>query len=445
VATVLIETPHQGVFHVQSERVKVKIMVGYWQVLRSFSPNLQRFLIASAVVTTVVFGIQAVLQNLFLLRLGFDAKFIGLVLGLGQLVWAIAALPAGRVSNRLGLLNGWLVGIAFYTFGMGLMLLVENLPKPLWPLWLIGCQAIMMVGVALITVNIPPYLMFVTGEQERPHAFAVFQAIIPATAFAGSLLAGWLPGLFAGSLGMTLDQAAPYRLALWVGPILFLLATLPVWKADRGKKAMYDTQQKDGKPAPLGLLAFFGVLVYLSAISEGIVRTFFNVYLDAGLSVPPAQIGAIMGLAQLLPIGAALAVPIFMARWGTGYVLVVATLGIAASMLLLAVGLAVWMVASAYMAVIAMVTIMATARDMLGQELVTPRWRTTISAVAMIGLALGWSTASMAGGYLIEAQGYGALYFVGATLALLAVALLAGYLRTRRQQAPTKAIEQSLP
>jgi MFS family permease len=218
-----------------------------------------------------------------------------------------------------------------------------------------------------------------------------------------------------------------------------------VWKADRGKKAVYDTQQTDGKSASLGLLVFFGVVVYLSAISEGIVRTFFNVYLDAGLSVPPAQIGTIMGLAQLLPIGAALAVPIFMVRWGTGYVLVVATLGMAASMLLLAVGLAVWMVGLAYMAVIAMVTVMATARDMFGQELVTPRWRTTISAVAMIGLALGWSTAGIAGGYLIKAQGYGTLYFVGVGSALLAVAVLAGYLRTRRQQAPTKAIEQSLP
>jgi hypothetical protein len=57
------------------------------------------------------------------------------------------------------------------------------------------------------------------------------------------------------------------------------------------------------------------------------VRTFFNVYLDAGLAVPSAQIGTIMGAAQLLPIVAALAAPILMARLGTGYALAGAILG----------------------------------------------------------------------------------------------------------------------
>jgi MFS family permease len=363
---------------------------------------------------------------------------------LGQLVWAIAALPAGLASNRLGLRNGRLLGQAVFACALGLMLLVERQPKPLWPLWLIGCQTVMMVGVALITVTISPYLMHVTGEQERRHAFAVFQAIIPATAFAGSLLAGWLPGLFAGMFGMTLDQAAPYRLALWAGPLLILLAMLPLWRADPGKTRVPDVQQATGEPAPVGLLTFFGLVVYLAAIGEGTVRTFFNVYLDAGLAVPPAQIGIIMGLAQLLPIGAALSAPLLMARWGTGYALAGATLGIAASLLLLALVPAVWMVALAYMAVIATVTVMATTRDLLGQELVTLRWRTTIAGVAMIGLALGWATAGLAGGYLIEEVGYGALYFAGAAAALLAAVLLAGYLRTRRLPAPAQAVERAL-
>ena len=44
------------------------------------------------------------------------------------------------------------------------------------------------------------------------------------------------------------------------------------------------------------------------------VRTFFNVYLDTGLGVTPATIGTIMGVAQLLPIGAALVVPVLVAR-----------------------------------------------------------------------------------------------------------------------------------
>jgi hypothetical protein len=419
-------------------------MATYWQTIRSFSPSLRRFLIAMAMLLTVFFGIVAVLQNLFLLRLGFDAKFIGLVLGLGQLVWAIAAIPAGLVSSRLGLRNGILVGQAVSVLALGLMLLVEGQPKALWPLWLIGCQALMMVGVAMITVSISPYLMLVTGEQERRHAFAVFQALIPATAFAGSLCAGWLPGRLASLFGMTLEQAAPYRLALWAGPLLLLLSMLPLWGADAGKMTAQDAQQAAAGLAPLGLLAFLGVVVYLLAIGEGAVRTFFNVYLDAGLAVPAVQIGAIMGVAQLLPIVAALSMPIFIARWGTGYALAATSLGIAASLLLLAFAPALWMVALAYMGVIATITMMATTRDVWGQELVTARWRTTSAGVAMIGLALGWSTAGLAGGYLIDTLGYGALYFAGATSALLATILLAGYVRGHQVQAPPKQNERAL-
>jgi hypothetical protein len=62
----------------------------------------------------------------------------------------------------------------------------------------------------------------------------------------------------------------------------------------------------------------------------------------------------------------------------------------------------------------------------------------------MIGLALGWSTAGLVGGYLIDALGYGALYFTGAASALLAAILLAGYLRIRRLPAPSQVEGRAL-
>ena len=73
-------------------------MSDYLQTLRLFSPKLRLFLLAMGVMAMVPFGIIAVLFNLYLLRLGFDARYIGLLAGLGQLVWAAAALPAGLLS-----------------------------------------------------------------------------------------------------------------------------------------------------------------------------------------------------------------------------------------------------------------------------------------------------------------------------------------------------------
>ena len=51
-----------------------------------------------------------VLQNLYLLRLGFDVQSIGLLVGLGQVVWAATALPADLLNNRIGLRNALMLG-----------------------------------------------------------------------------------------------------------------------------------------------------------------------------------------------------------------------------------------------------------------------------------------------------------------------------------------------
>jgi hypothetical protein len=67
----------------------------YWHAIRSFSPSLWRLFASLALVGSVSMGLQAVLLNLYLLRLGFEAPYIGLLAGLGQPVWAAAALSAG--------------------------------------------------------------------------------------------------------------------------------------------------------------------------------------------------------------------------------------------------------------------------------------------------------------------------------------------------------------
>ncbi|MBK8051085.1 MAG: MFS transporter [Anaerolineales bacterium] len=263
----------------------------YLLTVRSFSPSLRRFLLSSSLMTTVAFGLSAVLQNLYFLRLGFDARFIGLVLGAGQLAWAVAALPAGMVSSRIGLRNGYMLGPALFAVGTALMLLVETQPEAIWPAWLIGSQVVLMVGTAFITVNVAPYLMSVTGERERRHAFAVFQALIPATAFLGSVMAGLLPGFFAERAGASLEAPEPYRLALWFGPLLALLSILPLLGADRARVVIEGAGEHSSMRAPLRLLLIFGVIVFLQAAGEGAVRGFFNVYLDAGLAIPLAEIG----------------------------------------------------------------------------------------------------------------------------------------------------------
>lgn len=72
-----------------------------------------------------------------------------------------------------------------------------------------------------------------------------------------------------------------------------------------------------------------GLISLLAAPGVAVARTFFNVYLDSELGVPPSSIGWLIGLAQLLSVPAALVMPQVLARVGHTRVFTGTTLGIA--------------------------------------------------------------------------------------------------------------------
>ena len=75
-----------------------------WQVLRAFNRDTYIFLMVCALDAFGYFGVQGVLFNLYLFRLGLDAQLAGWLIASGQIMWAIAAIPAGAMGRRG---NGW--------------------------------------------------------------------------------------------------------------------------------------------------------------------------------------------------------------------------------------------------------------------------------------------------------------------------------------------------
>lgn len=132
---------------------------------------------------------------------------------------------------------------------------------------------------------------------------------------------------------------------MWVGPILCWLrddpdaGRQPRLRGRRRGVAREDATEAPARnfAAPLGLLAFWALIVFLEAMGEGSVRMFFNVLMDTGLQVPTATIGLVMG-EQLLPIAVALALPLLLARWGTGYTLLGGAFALAACLCPFALG-----------------------------------------------------------------------------------------------------------
>ena len=416
-------------------------MFGNWRILRAFNNSIRRYLIVWALISFSYFGIQGVLLNLYLLRLGFGPAYIGMLTASGQLIWAVAALPAGTIGQRIGLRAALVTGSAFMALGMGALLMVEALPASAWTTLLFGSWGLLWVGVALTTVNSTPYLMHVSTPEERNHAFVAQGAVMGLAAFAGSLAAGVLPQLLVSWLGGSLDQPAPYRYALWIVPLIYA-GGAGVWAGVRHVQLQADRATSDTRAKPIGLFLFFGLVVFLQTAGEGAVRTFFNVYLDGDLGVSTAWIGTIFGLSQLLSLTIALIAPQLLGRWGAARILTASIVGIGVTMIPIAI-FAHWLPAIlGYTSMMIVLAVNGPARNIFSQEIVAPYWRTTTSAISTIGLALGWGGAAAAGGYMSAQAGFRSLFLVSAVLAFASAVLLLGYSYARRKQTLSAATLQ---
>jgi MFS family permease len=404
-------------------------MLSDWRVLFTFNRNIRLFLAGWALIAFAYFGIQGVLLNLYLLRLGFDTQFIGSLIASGQIVWALTALPAGAIGRRFGLRTALMAGSTISMLAIGLLLTVGWFPRELWSAWLYFTWMVTWFGAALLTVNSVPFLLHVSPAEERNHAFVAQGAVIALFGFIGSLVAGFLPGLFSSWLGASLDQSAPYWYPLWLVPLAHLVC-IAVWASADPVNPTRASGVVETAPAPLGLFILLGIVVFLQTAGEGSVRAFFNVYLDKALLMPTAQIGLIFGVGQLLPVFMSLIAPNLLARLGAPRVLALTSVGAGLVSLPLAL-FQHWIPATfGFVGLMSMLAINAPSRNIFSQEIVPPHWRTTTSAINTVGIGLGWASTALVGGYLIPRIGFSGLFWIGTVLAFVAAILLWGYIRS---------------
>jgi predicted MFS family arabinose efflux permease len=150
--------------------------------------------------------------------------------------------------------------------------------------------------------------------------------------------------------------------------------------------------------------------------------------------VPVAQIGIVLGVAQLLPVLAAILTVRLLERFGGILTIALAGVGETAACLFLAGSGLVATAAMGYTGFMAMVAVAVPARNLFGQVVVAPRWRTTTAAIQTIGTAVGWAAAAAAGGLLIARVGFNGLFALSALLAASAAVLAWAYHRARTSQ-----------
>ena len=396
-------------------------MSTYWNTLKLFNWNVRYFLMAGAVHGFVFFGIYSLLLNLYLLRLGYKAEFIGLVNGIGPFMLAVFSLPAGTVSRRWGSRRVMIWSYFILAISFGLVPLSEWLPEVFRSAWIVGSYALVWISAAFLIVNFGPYLMTWTGEEERNHAFALQAASMPVAGFLGSFLGGTLPNSFANFASVTLDSPIPYQNALLVASVIELLTgviLMQTTETDGETDTSTLTQTFDDTPPPYRLIIMFAIVNMLAVAGEWTMRVYFNVYLDRALSTPTTIIGAISASAQLMGLTAFL-VPQVTARWGRNRIVRYGLLCVFVAFIPLIL-IAHWLaVGIGFMIMVAVLSLTYPTLGVFSQSMVKPQWRTAIASAMSMSVGIGVALTSLGGGYVIAKFGYQTLFILGASAGIL--------------------------
>ncbi len=414
-------------------------MKTYLNTLKQFDTNLRYFFTATAVHGFAFFGIYSLLLNLYLLRLGYGPEFIGIANGVGPIVLALASLPAGLISKRIGSRRGLIIGYFFIAVGFSLLPLAEFLPEAFQESWIAGSYAFAWLFAALVIVNYGPYIMSATTEKERNHAFAIQSSLFPVSGFLGNLIGGLLPTFFANMAGVTLESALPYRNALILGGVLYLLSTFAMWctteiKAEpvQAEKGRQGESEPQSAPPPIRLIGMVALVSLLIVVGDWTIQLYLNVYLDTVLEASTALIGSLSAAARIFGLMALIA-PLAMARFGVKRTLFGALIALPIGSLPLiliphwaAVGIT-------FIAVIACSSLVNPTYGVFSQSSVITEWRTTIASAISMTTGIAIAITAFGGSAVILAFGYQTLFLIGATSTLLAAVIFGLYFNRQAQ------------
>jgi MFS family permease len=293
---------------------------GYIEKIRNFSSNAKLYLL-HVIGMDLIHGTWEVIFNLYLLAIGFGIEFIGIRLAIMGVVGAIASVPMGRLSDKIGRKAGFILGDG----GGALIALIQIMSAN--PAVLLIAPAFGSIFGALHHVSEPPFMAENSKREERVHLFSVSDGLRTLSVMAGSLIAGFVP-LWA-VVQFNIDKVTAYRYATIVGIAWWFLSLIPaiLLKQQVREKAVETTNTVVAKsilgwrrlvsniknPDIIKKLLLVNGLIALGA---GFVVPLMNVFFHEGVHAHEHAIGTTFAAGSLFLAIGAFAMPFFVQRLG---------------------------------------------------------------------------------------------------------------------------------
>jgi MFS family permease len=378
---------------------------------------------ATACLAASFMGMQQLLKAIYVLRLGYGPAFVGLYFATGALSFSFSSIPAGMLGGRLGPRRMMMAGALTMLTGAALLPLAGNIPPGARAVWLIGAQIIGACGWATFNVNQTTALMAFTTDENRKFSYSFRESMAGFGTFVGAMVGGMLPAFFAWTFGATTASPIPYRDALIATVFVGLLGVVPLARVAPVARPARMPSRRAALP-PLLPFAVFLACGFLSHSAMASSRIFFPPYFDQDFGLPTALIGLITSMGTALAVGAALASAPFSRRYGSPAMMMAASLGLSASLLIMALSPGWAGAAVGVIGTLALVSVWLPNYQMRLMEMAAPGQRALVAGIGSTAMSLGFASMSFNGGRIAAVAGYNRLFLLGAGLAAASVGLL---------------------
>lgn len=430
-------------------------LVEYVRMFGRFQRNARLYLINSAL-SGVSLGIILLLYNLYLVSLGYDTNFIGLVLFVATISAAITIFPAGLCIDRFGgkMVLIW-ASVAGAIAGVGQILFHQ--PVPLLASSIIAG----VVGAFFVVIN-APFLTANSAPAERPHLFSLNIVLLLATAVVGQLLGGVLPLWFRAISWLMaplppvlewilVHQVEPrsYQLSLLFAGIIALPSFIPLllMSDDRPAYSAERASRQDTIPwrqqigllvqrirlrtilvSPIFVLTLVQVLIGLGA---GLLLPYLNVYFVYQLGVSSALFGLLDGGANMISALLSLIAPWLAIR--IGKINTITLTRLISIPLLFTIGITPFLPLAAALFLFRRGTMNMSAGifQVFSMEAVPREHRGLANSTYQASYQVAWAVSAPVGGLIIARVGYLPVFIGAAILYLLATVILWGCFRGR--------------
>jgi len=391
-------------------------MSTYFRNMRTFSKDARLYL-TSTFLFGLVFGLQYLVFNLYILSLGYGQGFVGLLAGIPAFTTAILSIPIGMMLPRVGYKRALVAGAILQLSALAGWSLLPMKGT------LIAASVLFGMGQAIGFISASPFMVAITAVHERTHLFSMQFALSTVAGVIASLVGGVLPRLFSHVVQAQSNGPMIYRLTLMVGMGITLLAMVPLVMMRKKHEPDATPWTEGGVGDSRRVISRLIVVEVVVSLGAGILIPFVNVFYRLRFHSSDQLIGVLFAASSLTVGMATLLGPLISQRMGKVRAIVLTqTLSIP---FLLLMGFAGGFSTSAtgYLVRTALMNMSAPLFSAYAMGVVPGRLRAITSSLLVLAWNGGWAISAAGSGRLQAAYGFSPLFAVTAGMYVASIAM----------------------